>query len=132
MPEAVLIDAPLWLAYFRDGSGRWAGTVAEFLDQGTAVICGSIVAELLAEAAHADAAVQLGEALRGLTHLPMTDEVFRYAGEMAVALRAADVVLPLPRLLAASAATLHHAALLAAEPRLHTAARLRPLKLLCV
>jgi predicted nucleic acid-binding protein len=130
--NAVLIDTPIWLAYFRDGAGAWADAAAEVLEQGGAATCGSIVTELLAEAANPAAAAEIGEALRGLTQLAMTDEVFRYAGELAVALREADVVLPLPRLLAAATATIHHAALLTPDARLHAATRLRPLKLLCV
>ena len=130
--NAVLIDTPLWQAYFRSGDGRLASAVAEALEQGRAATCGIVVAELSADAANAAAAATLAEALRGLPHLAMTDDVFRCAGELAIGLREAGAALPLPRLLVAAAAIIHRVPLLAVDARLHAITRLAPLNLLCV
>ena len=128
--NTVLIDTSIWLAYFRGTHVEWADRVVELLDRGEAVCCGSVLVEVASEAVSPEAAQSLTDALRGMPHLPTTDEVFSYAAELAAYLRPTAPVPPM-RLLVAATATIHRVSLLTADTRLHAASRLRPLRLLC-
>lgn len=103
----VLPDTSVWVSYLRQGRRGQAADLDHLLDTGEVVVCGPVVAELLAGA---DEPTR-GELWGLLVSLPWADlgpTEWRRVGETAAALRAAGLSLPLTDIeiaVAASAAT---------------------------
>jgi predicted nucleic acid-binding protein len=84
----LLPDTSVWVQYLRHGSKGSAGTLDEFLRAGNAVVCGPVVAELLAGTKQADRS-ELWQLLSSLPWADIGRDEWRQVGEVAARLRAA-------------------------------------------
>lgn len=100
----VVVDTSIWVDYLRHGIEGSARALDDLLEQGEVLVCGPVVAELLAGARAGDRA-QLSDLLGGLPWADLARRHWRSVGEAAAALRAQGAQLPLTDLAIAVAAT---------------------------
>lgn len=90
----VLADTSIWIDYFRRGKGSKAARLDELLTAGDVVVCGPVVAELLAGAKVADRA-KLWRLLTGLPWADLGRPQWQNVGETAARLRERGESVPL-------------------------------------
>lgn len=106
----VLADTSVWVDYLRDGTRGAAAKLDDLLEQQAVVVCGPVLAELLA----GTRVEQRGELWRALEALPWADldrSAWHRVGEIANDLRAAGVSVALTDVEIAVAAVLAGASL---------------------
>jgi hypothetical protein len=99
----VLPDTSIWVGYFRNSPRADADRLAALISAGEVVLCGPVLAELLA-GTREDQRAGLLETLLGLPWADLDVEGWLKVGEAAAALRAEGVSLPLTDLTIAAAA----------------------------
>ena len=90
---SVVPDTSIWVGYLRAGGSGGEG-LDELLMSGRVVVCGPVVAELLAGTASGRRA-ELWGLLSGLPWAPLGPEEWRRVGEIAAALRERGASVPL-------------------------------------
>ncbi|MGH2995493.1 MAG: PIN domain-containing protein [Gaiellaceae bacterium] len=105
----VLADTSIWIDFYRGREPNAEG-LARLIRQQDVIICGPVVAELIAEAPE-DRREELDEALGALPFIPLGDGEWREAGVRAYELRRRGGAVPLLDILIAVAATRAAAAL---------------------
>ena len=118
----VLPDTSVWVDYLRAGTGGPAAALDRLLAEEEVVICGPVLAELVAGTAAEDRD-ELWHALATLPWAELDHEAWRRVGELAFTLRRAGLSLPLTDLEIAVACTSSGAALWTRDDdfqRLHT------------
>lgn len=114
------------MAYLRHGPGDPRGArIDALLSHGELLICGPVVAELLAGTSERDRE-QLEESLRGLDWAELDRQAWSRAGSLAARLRAAGETVPLTDVFIASAALAADAELLTADSDFERVARQEP------
>lgn len=123
---ATLADTSVWVAYLRRGREHaWGERVDSLLREGKLIICGPVVAELLAGTAERDRE-RLAESLRGLDWAELDRRAWIRAGSLAARLRAAGETVPLTGVFIGSAALSADAELLTADSDFERVARQEP------
>lgn len=123
---ATLADTSVWVAYLRNGPSDPRGAhIDALLNRGELLICGPVVAELLAGTSERDRD-QLEESLRGLDWAELDRQAWGRAGTLAARLRAAGETVPLTDVFIASAALAAEAELLTADSDFERVARHEP------
>jgi predicted nucleic acid-binding protein len=100
---SVLPDTSIWVDYLRSGTAGAAGALDDLLAQEAALVCGPVLAELLAGTPD-ERTDQLWHALEALPWAELDRAAWRRVGELAHALRAAGTSVPLTDLAIAVAA----------------------------
>lgn len=90
----LLPDTSVWVDYLRGGASGPAGELDGLLERGTVLVCGPVVAELLAGAAPAQRD-ELWMALGSLSWAEIDRAAWRQAGEVANDLRRSGTSVPL-------------------------------------
>jgi len=103
----VIVDTSVWVEFLRGGKGANAGAVEDLVRSSRAVMCGIVLAELLAGVRNAGERNQLREALAGLDFVEMKEQTWPRAGELAAELRSKGRTLPMSDLLVAALAIEH-------------------------
>lgn len=98
----VLPGTSVWVDYLRGGASRPAGELDGLLEDGSVLICGPVMAELLA-GAPPDRRDALWLALRSLPWAELDHAGWREVGELANVLRRVGISLPLTGLVIAVA-----------------------------
>lgn len=91
---SVLPDTSVWIDYLRRGQRGRSAALDSILQRGEAVVCGPVVAELLAGAAASDRD-ELWSLLASLPWAEIGRAQWRRAGEVAAALRERGTTAPL-------------------------------------
>lgn len=99
----VLPDTSIWVDYLRSGTAGRASALDGLLAQESVVVCGPVLAELLA-GTPAERRDELWHALEALPWAELDRAAWRQVGEVAHDLRAAGVSVPLTDLAIAVAA----------------------------
>ena len=99
----VLPDTSIWVDYLRSGTAGRAAALDDLLAQESVVVCGPVLAELLARTP-AERRDELWHALEALPWAELDRAAWRQVGEVAHDLRAAGVSVPLTDLAIAVAA----------------------------
>lgn len=99
---SVLVDTSCWIDYFR-GRSPIAEELADLLAEHAVVLCGPVLAELLAGAPEQQREA-LRDALAGLPFVDIAYGTWREAGELAQSLRRGGAAVPLLDVLIALAA----------------------------
>ncbi len=99
---SVLVDTSCWIDYFRNRTPT-ADELADLLADHAVVLCGPVLAELLAGAPEQQRDA-LRDALAGLPFVDIDYSTWREAGELSQTLRRAGVAIPLLDVLIALAA----------------------------
>ena len=119
----VLADTSIWVAYLRPGAEQITRELGEMLERRQVLVCGPVVAELVAGARPPDRAT-LTKSLAGLPWADLDHQAWQSVGLLAAELRDRGQVLPLTDLQIAVAAHLSGAALWTSD---HHFERLAPL-----
>jgi predicted nucleic acid-binding protein len=106
----VLPDTSVWVDYLRAGTSGAAAALDGLLEEEAVVVCGPVLAELLA-GTPADRKDSLWHALEALPWADLDRAAWRRVGEVAQALRAAGISVPLTDVEIAVAAALAGASL---------------------
>ncbi len=110
-----LADTSVWVSYLRHGrKHRWGAILDELLSRGELLICGPVVAELLAGTSERDRE-GLAESLRGLDWAELDRRAWGRAGTLAARFRAAGATVPLTDVFIAAAALAADSELLTAD-----------------
>ena len=109
-----LPDTSVWVAYLRPGSNALTETLHGHVERGEVLICGPVLAELLA-GARPDDRTTLGEVLGALPWADLDRRAWASVGELAAELRARGETLPLTDLEIAVAAHSANATLWTAD-----------------
>jgi predicted nucleic acid-binding protein len=99
----VLPDTSIWVDYLRAGTAGPAAALDDLLARGSAVVCGPVLAELLA-GTPAEQRDALWHALEALPWAELDRSAWRRIGELAHELRASGESVPLTDLMIAVAA----------------------------
>jgi predicted nucleic acid-binding protein len=99
----VLPDTSVWVDYLRRGASGPAGELERHLEEGSVLVCGPVLAELLA-GAPPERRDELWLALGSLPWAELDHAAWRQVGELANDLRRAGVSVPLTDLVIAVAA----------------------------
>ena len=118
-----LIDATVWAEYLRGGRADVRERVDKLLDGNRAVVCGVVLAALLAGVDGEPDRRFLEECLRGVPFLEAGRDAFAVAGRMAAALRRRGDAAALADLLLLALAREHRLALYTFNDRLAGLAR---------
>ncbi len=106
----VLPDTSVWVAYLRGGKKRSAAALDGFLEQESVLVCGPVIAELLA-GTPPDRREELWLALGSLPWAELDHAAWRQVGEVANALRRVGRPVPLTDVIIAIACVRAEAAL---------------------
>lgn len=125
----VLVDTSVWIAYFRDGNSAAAAELDRLLDEGSAVTCGLVEAELLPGLKSRDR-----ERIRGwmsaLRCLPIPTEIWPEVGAIQEKALARGVgPFSVPDLVIAATALLHEASVFTLDRHFKKIAELTGLRL---
>jgi len=91
---SVLPDTSVWVDYLQAGVSGPAGALDALLDDEAVIVCGPVLAELLAGTAPADRE-DVWHALASLPWAELDRQAWRQAGEIAFELRSAGMSVPL-------------------------------------
>ncbi len=121
-----LADTSIWVSYLRHGSGHpWGGELQAALDDGNLLMCGPVVAELLAGTGDRDRD-RLGASLHALGWADFGRREWIAAGDLAARLRSSGQTVALTDIEIAVAALSADARLLTADTDFERIARLEP------
>ena len=105
--ESVIVDTSVWVDYLRGRNQAQRDTVATLVQQGQAYICGVVLAELLAGTRTVRDRDRIDTLFRGLPYLELSRPTWVHAGNLASAMRAQGITVPLADLLIATLALEH-------------------------
>lgn len=122
----ILADTSIWVGYLRDGAEHpWGAELQSVLDSGDLLICGPVVAELLAGTGDRDRE-RLGATLHALSWVTLGRREWIATGGLAAKLRRAGQAVALTDVEIALAAITAGARLLTADTDFTRIARLEP------
>ncbi len=104
MIAPILIDTCAWVAFLRSGQGVLAERVAQAIEDGSAMLCGVTVTELLQGAKGVKEKQQLDFLFANVRSVPVEPEDWVTAGITLQALRMKGITLPLTDALIATLA----------------------------
>ena len=105
--ENVIVDTSVWVEYLRGQNVAQREVLATLIRNGSAYLCGVVLAELLAGARSARDHDLIDTLFRGVPYWEFTRVTWARAGALASSLRAGGTTLPFADLLVAAVALEH-------------------------